>query len=389
MELIEGLNVSHEDDNEDINTSNETVIFESSSVHEKSRGCSTSGNSNNEIPLQINKSSQTPTKQNRKKLNMSSNMESQSPAKKKRFVKETEINISNKKKMPIELKNSKEKSSNSLHRHNESKRRNTTKIFSSSSSDDGSYVLSSDSEEDIVPKSKRVKNYTEVEDELILDYICKHDLFSSVKGNTMWVDLENKKLLPGRSWHSLKERFRKRILPRLHKYKNVNERIIEKFERRCRTEAETETKPPLKYSKEEDSLILEFIIKFRRYKEIKARSMWVCMSDWDPLKNRTWESLKNRFLKNIAPNIERYKISDEAIERFTKALKKKRQPANFKKHQLPRKSRTKKSSSRQYTTSKLNYKSLSDNSSSGQSSQPSNTVSNDSYVFDTSELFLF
>ncbi|KAB7498798.1 hypothetical protein Anas_02683 [Armadillidium nasatum] len=354
-ELIEGLNVSHEADNDDINTSNETVIFESSSVHETSRRYSPSGNSSNEIPLQINKSSQTPMKQKRKKLNTSSNMESHSLAKKKRFVKEREIDISNKKKKPIKPKISKEKSSNSLHRHNESKRRNATNTFSSSSSDDDSYVLSSDSEDDIVPKSKRVKNYTEVEDKLILDYIYKHNLIRSVKGKTMWVDLENKKLLPGIGrWHSLKERFRKRILPRLHKY-NINERVIEKFER-FQTSAETETKPPLKYSKQEDFLILEFIIKFRRYKE------------------------------NIAPNIERYKISDEAIERFTKALKKKRRPANFKKYQIPRKSRTKKSSSRQNTTSKLNYTSLSDDSSSAQSSQPSNTVSNDlSYVFDTEE----
>ena len=70
--------------------------------------------------------------------------------------------------------------------------------------------------------------YTTAEDEKIIDYIIKHNKFTGLAGNALWVEMERNGILPGRSWGSLKERFRKVILKQIKIY-NLSEKNEKKF----------------------------------------------------------------------------------------------------------------------------------------------------------------
>jgi len=70
--------------------------------------------------------------------------------------------------------------------------------------------------------------YTTAEDEKIIDYIIKHNKFTGLGGNALWVEMERNGILPGRSWGSLKERFRKVILKQIKIY-NLSEKNVKKF----------------------------------------------------------------------------------------------------------------------------------------------------------------
>ena len=77
---------------------------------------------------------------------------------------------------------------------------------------------------------KPAKFYAEVEDEAILNYIVDNNLYTKVKGNNMWKILEDRKILVNRSAQSMKERFRKYIMPNLKKFDNVSEEERAKFQ---------------------------------------------------------------------------------------------------------------------------------------------------------------
>ena len=58
--------------------------------------------------------------------------------------------------------------------------------------------------------------FTRSEDEAILRHILTNEDFSRVGGKSMWIEME--KLVGGRSWQSLKERFRKKIMGNLRSF---------------------------------------------------------------------------------------------------------------------------------------------------------------------------
>ncbi len=53
--------------------------------------------------------------------------------------------------------------------------------------------------------------YTEKEDETIVDYMLHYDLVSKTRGNAVWQFMSKVQVCPGRSWQSMKERFRMRV----------------------------------------------------------------------------------------------------------------------------------------------------------------------------------
>lgn len=71
----------------------------------------------------------------------------------------------------------------------------------------------------------RRKFYPE-EDKLILDYIIKNHKYRGIKGKKLWEEMAD--IVPNRHWMSLKERFMKRILPKLGKY-DLNRHQIDLF----------------------------------------------------------------------------------------------------------------------------------------------------------------
>ena len=60
--------------------------------------------------------------------------------------------------------------------------------------------------------------YSNADDVKIIEFIIKNKRFHEVGGNALWDTMEKRGDLPGRSWHSLKERFRKVIIKKIGSY---------------------------------------------------------------------------------------------------------------------------------------------------------------------------
>jgi len=74
--------------------------------------------------------------------------------------------------------------------------------------------------------------YTTVEDLKILEFMVTNRRFD-VGGRAMWETMESRAVLPGRSWHSIKERFRKVIIKNIRSY-GLSEETIEMFSTKSR-----------------------------------------------------------------------------------------------------------------------------------------------------------
>jgi len=70
--------------------------------------------------------------------------------------------------------------------------------------------------------------YTTADDLKILDYIIQNKRFSDVGGIAMWETMVKRGVIPGRSFHSLKERFRKVIIKKIRTY-GLSEETVRKF----------------------------------------------------------------------------------------------------------------------------------------------------------------
>ncbi|CAG7832831.1 unnamed protein product [Allacma fusca] len=77
-------------------------------------------------------------------------------------------------------------------------------------------------------KRKPPEPYTREEGQAILDFINKNNYHASISGIKIWKQLESRKVCQNRSYQSLKEHFRKKVLPNLKKYE-CSERNLNKF----------------------------------------------------------------------------------------------------------------------------------------------------------------
>ena len=89
-----------------------------------------------------------------------------------------------------------------------------------------------DDETDVAPKKAAVAMhrmpYSLKEEEKIVQYLIDKRAYNSVKGNRVWKDLESEGRL-GRSWQSMRERYVKHVVPKLHRFKCVNEKHMKRF----------------------------------------------------------------------------------------------------------------------------------------------------------------
>ncbi|KAK4324359.1 hypothetical protein Pmani_004986 [Petrolisthes manimaculis] len=180
--------------------------------------------------------------------------------------------------------------------------------------------------------------YTIQEDLNILEYIEKNRAFHRVGGREMWQEMENSSTFNHRTWHSLKERFRKRIMSRLHTYLQfgLEQESLDKFIKRINIKPEEPLQRAVEfvtyrqpYSHVEDSRIVAFIKSTKRYSEVSGKSMWQLMALSEPvLKGRTWLSLKERFRKSILPRIDTFSVTRVEVDHFeNKTVFKKRRKA--------------------------------------------------------------
>ena len=146
--------------------------------------------------------------------------------------------------------------------------------------------------------------YTDEDDMRIAIHISDKNLFKHYKGNALWIKLAKEKLLPGRSWQSMKNRFVKKILPNLgEKFFDVKEDVESGFETGAFTE-------------KEDVAILKYISKTKRYSDTRGVGLWKDMEMHGICRPRTWQSLKERYRKRILRDLKKYNLPQEIKDKY-------------------------------------------------------------------------
>ena len=78
------------------------------------------------------------------------------------------------------------------------------------------------------------------------------------------------------------------------------------------------------YSHKEETKIVQWIAKYRRYSEVNGIAMWKLMAESGELGDRTYQSLKERFRKHILRKIDTYDLSESQKEAFKQLNAKKK-----------------------------------------------------------------
>ena len=75
--------------------------------------------------------------------------------------------------------------------------------------------------------------YSKSEQQQIVDYIIETKSYKFIKGNQLWQEMQRDQTVckGRRTWQSMKENFHKQIVPQLHIYKNVNQKVANCFKR--------------------------------------------------------------------------------------------------------------------------------------------------------------
>jgi len=176
--------------------------------------------------------------------------------------------------------------------------------------------------------------YTLDEEKELLQYFLSKGGFSKWRGTVLWKKIEKQKLLPGRSWQSMKQRFKMMLInKRLDKH-GITEAMLSDADKRIYhgdeedqdsedqddtnvTNNKKKTKP---YTIEEDKKILKYITDNNRYNDTGGRAMWEVMEERQICGTRTYQSMKERFRKRILKNIKNYGLNDEQVKHFKKQL---------------------------------------------------------------------
>ena len=235
------------------------------------------------------------------------------------------------------------------------KKKSRKKMIKGSSTNSGTSCSSDNSPKRFYSREEEVK---------ILDFIIEHNAFSQVKGISLWKIMEATQVLQGRSSQSMKERFRRHILPKLNNYKHLSKTDRQNFRNppcqeyysKGSKEKSQPTSPDVtniedevwneddnasvasdgnqsiksilngsrqsrNFSIDEDMAILNFIVTNRRFSEVNGNNLWRLMESKSIAQNRSWQSLKERFRRQIGPNLGRYKtLKEKDISQLNKYL---------------------------------------------------------------------
>ena len=69
------------------------------------------------------------------------------------------------------------------------------------------------------------KSYENLEELKIIQWIIRQNRYSEIGGIKLWKDLEFSNEVPGRSYHSMKERFRRHILPNVQNFQLEKDQV--------------------------------------------------------------------------------------------------------------------------------------------------------------------
>ena len=167
-------------------------------------------------------------------------------------------------------------------------------------------------------KIKYRQPFNRGEEEAIVKYFATHGGYSVRGGNTVWRQMEEDWICPGRTWQSLRERFEKHIEVNLRQF-GVTKTDLIKVDRENKVESIKGLRKNVKYySKDEDVKIINFIIDNKRFEDVKGNELWKVIVQRNVVVGRSWQSLKERFRKTILPKINQYGVDKEIIAKFSK-----------------------------------------------------------------------
>ena len=128
--------------------------------------------------------------------------------------------------------------------------------------------------------------------------------------------MESAGICPDRSWQSMKERFNKKILTNLARFKVTRTKLIKADEDKAKaltgvsgkgvTEQTGSSRRP--YSRSDDKAILNHLVNNQEYARVGGRQLWVEMEGLGVVSGRSWQSLKEHFRRSIMPNIRSFRF---------------------------------------------------------------------------------
>ncbi|KAF0306870.1 hypothetical protein FJT64_002349 [Amphibalanus amphitrite] len=158
------------------------------------------------------------------------------------------------------------------------------------------------------------------EDVLLRRVLAEHAAGGLLGGRRVWERLQDSGVLPGRSWQSLKEHWR-RMAPRLRNSARLTESQRRQLCRALRRPAGPGRRgaPARPYARAEDLAMLRYLQEEpRRALGVSGRALWQEMAAAlarPGRPTRSWQSLKERFHKRIAPALREYREVDSAFRR--------------------------------------------------------------------------
>lgn len=183
-----------------------------------------------------------------------------------------------------------------------------------------------DDNEPVISESLLLRNpkFSAEEDIQILDYIFDNSEHKRVKGVALWNEMADEGVCNQRSAQSMKERFRRHIIPNIEKYKGMIatknwssfKRLAESYGSNHEVSAIARSGERLPFKRDEDLKIIRFISQNSRYSEIKGIAMWNLMEAKNVVPARTAQSMKERFRKRILPSIRSYGLNSDVVRRF-------------------------------------------------------------------------
>ena len=164
--------------------------------------------------------------------------------------------------------------------------------------------------------------YSTAEDEEILEYIVDEQQYSRVGGHELFKEMVAQKVVDGRSWVSLRDRFRCHIRKNLQTYSILTDdqrtflrerTVILDEEGKL---AAGQTKLQQKFTVAEEKAILEFIIQKKAYSRVGSKALFKEMAAEGVGVGRTWSSLNEHFRKHMIKKIDSYGLTSEQVSFF-------------------------------------------------------------------------
>ena len=179
--------------------------------------------------------------------------------------------------------------------------------------------------------------YSEKEEAAIIEFLLTAGGYNIVRGQRIWKEMEYASICPGRSAQALREYFLKHAMFK-EVFKVIEEQLLDadKNSKHMKTLSSRSYvggeyhglrgfRPGAKYYiEEEDRVIMEFIINNGHEEVVGGNHVWKLMMERNFLEGRTWQSMKERFRKNILNRLDFFDLTPEQKMKLEKRKRKRR-----------------------------------------------------------------